>query len=322
MTTAITPKRPGGLATPQAAADSFSQGLRDAKAANTRRAYAVQWAGFEQWTADNGLAALPATPPTVAAYLGALHAAGRAIATIQLARAAISFHHVGAGIPQADNPAKHPTIAEALKGWRRTAADPRQAAALTGAALEAIRTSAMLPRAGRGGALETPDAAKVRGRADIALCQLVSDAGLRRTEAAALTWADVEAWAEVEAWADGGRVRIARGKNHPNESRTVAITPSTVRALEAVRPDGAAPADSVFGLSDTQLHRRIRAAAEAAGLGPDFGGHSGRVGLARRMTAAGAPSQAVQLQGRWKNPAMISHYTRGEAAGAALKYLS
>ena len=67
------------------------------------------------------------------------------------------------------------------------------------------------------------------------------------------------------------------------------------------------------------LANRIRAAARAAGLGEDFSGHSG---MARRMVAAGAPTAAVQHQRRWKHGDMVALYTRGEAAGKALKWLT
>ena len=43
----------------------------------------------------------------------------------------------------------------------------------------------------------------------------------------------------------------------------------------------------VFGLGVSQLNRRILAAAQAAGLGKGFTGHSGRVGMARTWRAPG-----------------------------------
>ena len=67
------------------------------------------------------------------------------------------------------------------------------------------------------------------------------------------------------------------------------------------------------------LANRVRAAAQAAGLGDDFTGHSGRIGMARRMVAAGAPNAAVQRRVRWKHGDMVARYTRGEAAGEAPK---
>ena len=103
-------------------------------------------------------------------------------------------------------------------------------------------------------------------------------------------------------------------------SRASRHSVNALAALDVIRA-GAPDAAAVFGLRADTIARRVKAAARAAGLGSEFSGHSGRVGCARRMTAAGAPTAAVQQQGRWKSPAMVSRYTRGEAAGAALKYL-
>ena len=102
----------------------------------------------------------------------------------------------------------------------------------------------------------------------------------------------------------------------------MALTETTARALRGIQPDGADPAAPVFGLTGETLANRIRAAARAAGLGEDFSGHSGRIGMARRMVAAGAPTATVQHQGRWKHDDMVARYTRGEVAGEALKWLN
>ncbi len=81
---------------------------------------------------------------------------------------------------------------------------------------------------------------------DMALAHVLSDAGLRRSEAAGLVWQD------IERVADGsGRLLVRRSKMDPmGEGRTVALTPVTVcllgrcAALRGVRQDGL-----VFGLS-------------------------------------------------------------------------
>ena len=98
----------------------------------------------------------------------------------------------------------------------------------------------------------------------------------------------------------------------------MAVTETTVRALRDIQPDGDDLSQPVFGLTGETLANRIRAAPRAAGLGEDFSGHSGRIGMARRMVAAGAPTAAVQNQRRWKQGDMVARYTRGEAAGEAL----
>ena len=102
----------------------------------------------------------------------------------------------------------------------------------------------------------------------------------------------------------------------------MAVTAATARALRDTRPDDVDLAAPVFGLTGETLASRVRTAARAAGLGDGFRGHSGRIGMARRMVAAGAPNAAVQRQGRWKHGDIVARYTRGEAAGEALKWLS
>ena len=56
---------------------------------------------------------------------------------------------------------------------------------------------------------------------------------------------------------------------------------------------------------------------------PDWGffsGHSGWVGMARRMAQNGAPTHEIERQGRWKQGGgMVGRYTRGETAGSALR---
>ena len=298
------------------AAQSVASGLRDAKAENTHRAYGRSWAAFTAWAEAHGYQSMPASPQAVALYLGRLAADGKALATIDQARAAISHFHAAAGLQKNDNPARHPVVAEAVKGWRNQAPLPKQAAALTADALARVRETLRLPRRGRGGRMESAETAQQRAALDLAIIGVLADGGLRRSEAAALTWGD------VEFWHDGtGRITVQKGKNQP-EPETVAVTAATARALQEIRPEGVDPADCVFGLTAEALANRVHAAAKAAGLGNDFSGHSGRIGMARRMVAAGAPNAAVQRQGRWKHGDMVARYTRGESAGEALKWLT
>ena len=91
----------------------------------------------------------------------------------------------------------------------------------------------------------------------------------------------------------------------------VAITPAAMKALSDIR-------------SESQIARRVKVIAKAAGLADweFFSGHSGRVGMARRMAQNGAPTHEIERQGRWKQGGgMVGRYTRGESAGSALRYL-
>ena len=104
----------------------------------------------------------------------------------------------------------------------------------------------------------------------------------------------------------------------------VAITPAAMRALDAIRPAGVGGGQKVFGLSESQIARRVKAVAKADGLAnwELFSGHSGRVGMARRVAQNGAPTHEIERQGHWKQGGgMVGRYTRGESAGSALRYL-
>ena len=219
-----------------------------------------------------------------------------------------------------DSPGRDRGVREALKGWGRRLARPqRQASALTADVLAVIRLTASKPRA-RGRGLETAEQAAQRGKFDLALVAVLSDGGLRRSEAAVLTWGD------VQRWDDGsGRITVIRSKTDAEaQGAVVAITPAAMHALDAIRPAGAGGEVKVFGLSESQIARRVKVIAKAAGLADweFFSGHSGRVGMARRMAQNGAPTHEIERQGRWKQGGgMVGRYTRGETAGSALRYL-
>ena len=136
----------------QGAAQAVAAGLRDAKTANTRRAYASAWHTFCDWTILTGRQAMLADSQNVALFLGHLAAEGKSLTTINLARAAISHAHAAQGIAKANNPALHPVMAEMIKGWLNQAPAPAQVDALTTPALARIRETARLPGGGRGDA--------------------------------------------------------------------------------------------------------------------------------------------------------------------------
>ena len=192
----------------------------------------------------------------------------------------------------------------------------RQAGALTADVLAVIRLTAVQPRK-RGRGVETADQAAERARFDLALVAVLSDGGLRRSEAVALTWGDVQRWDDAS-----GGVTVVRSKTDAEAQGTVvAITPAAMEALNAIRPVGVGGEVKVFGLSESQIARRVKAIARAAGLA-DWEYFSGRVGMARRMAQNGAPTHEIERQGRWKpGGGMVGRYTRGETAGSALRYL-
>ena len=290
--------------------------LENAQSENTRRNYAGQFRKFRCWCEQEGYSYLPAQPEVLAAYAADLVGDGKSMSTVRLAVAAIVDAHrrVGLESPQTAG------VSETRRGLsRQIGVSQKQARPLDADALAAIRATALNPRKSRGGSFEAAETAFRRGWLDIALASVMSDAGLRISEAAALRWRDV-----LDAENDAGLVYIERSKtDQTGEGAYVVITPDTLLALKQLRQDSETWSDDdfVFGLSMSQISRRVDSMARAAGLGEGYSGHSGRVGLAIRMTRRGAPLQAVQTHGRWKSPSMPARYTRSEKALEALEWL-
>ena len=297
MTTLTLPKT-----TPDAAAaalrevdDRRAQHLADTlearRAPATRRVYGSLWRTFTAWAEERGHRALPAEPEPIAAYLDALLDAGAAVNTIKLARAAIRDHHVGAGLP---DPTAEQIVRAVLEGaLRRKARPPKQAKGLTRKRFKKIRKSGTC------------------SPFDAALISTMRDALLRRSEAAALTWGDVE---QVE---DGtGRLMIRRSKTDQHgEGAVQYLSRATLRRLARIRPGDADAAASVFGLNAASIDRRIRASAQRAGLGEGYSGHSCRIGMAQDLAEAGISLPALMAAGRWKSAEAAVRYIRAVEAG-------
>ena len=292
-------------------------GLLDHEIArNTMRSYRSQWRTFRHWAMKRGVPALPAEPAHVAAYLAQrIEDLGHRPATLRAAAAAIAFVHRVTGW---ENPCARPEVRRALRGATRKAGrEQKQAQGLTADAFAAIRSTACVPRRGRGGRVESAHVAERRGRLDIAVIALMRDAMLRVSEAAALTWRD------IAGEPDGtGRLLIRRSKTDPEGSGVVAfVSVATMEALASLRNQELA-GDSVFGLQPNQISKRIKRAAQVAGLGDGFSGHSPRVGMAQDLVRAGIELPSLMTAGRWRSPAMPALYTRNETAsrGAVARF--
>ena len=226
------------------------------------------------------------------------------MSTVRLAVSAIVDAHKRVGLESPVNAG----VSETLRGLtRKVGVGQKQAKPLDADALAAIRATAFTPRRSRGGSMETEATALKRGRLDIALASILSDAGLRVSEAAQLRWRDV-----LDTETGAGLVYVECSKtDQAGEGAYVAITPGTLAALKHLRQDAGVMPDgdaTVFGLSVLQISRRVDGMARAVGLGDGYTSHSGRVGLAIRMTRRGAP---LQTHGRWKSPQMPTEVHQG-----------
>jgi len=278
---------------------------REAKSANTRRAYASDWADFAGWCQAHGLTPLPAAPATVALYLTS---AAERLKTSTMGRrlTAISQAHRAADHP---SPTKSATVRAVAAGIRRTKGTAQQgkAAAVTD---EVRLMVAGLP-------------ATRRGRRDRALLLLGFAGAFRRSELVALDVADVEEKPE------GLVVTLRRSKtDQEGAGRTVGIPygghpPSCpVRALRAWLADSGIVEGALFRgvkndgtllgrLSDKGVARVVQRRAQAVGLDPArYGGHSLRAGLATAAAAAGKSERAIMAQTGHKSSAMVRRYIR------------
>ena len=287
----------------------ITEALEESLAPTTRINYISQWRKWERFAEGNGYGVFPSDPVHLADWITQRAADGQKPGTIRMGIAAVGSFHRQANLP---NPAEDEGVRATMRGITRVAGRAqKQAAGLTAASLAAIRATACAPRIGRGGSLETTATAVVRGLVDIALISLMRDGMLRRSEAESLTWGDL-----VEEGDGTGRLTVLRSKTDPEgEGAVLFVSAPTMEALNAIRPDDASAGDSLFGLSDDQIARRVTAAAAAAGLGEGFTGHSARVGMAQDLARAGTELPALMTAGRWQSPTMPARYTRAEQAG-------
>ena len=287
---------------------------------STRAMYNSAWRSFESWAQARGALPLPASPPLIAAYLAHLAEERRlSVATVRLHKAALAAIHKAAGHP---DPTDNEGVRRIMQGIARAhGKGQKQARPLTAEALAAVKATARGRRQlGDGKRQESTERAYWWGRVDVALLATLRDGLLRRSEAAALTWGDVE-------FRDNGSalLQLRRSKTDQEaEGVVIYVGREAAQALLAIRPaqELLDPGTSVFGMTTRHIGNRVKAAAEAAGLGEGFTGHSGRVGMAQDLVKSGVELPALMTAGRWKSSKMPARYTERQAAdrGAVAKY--
>lgn len=238
------PRPPSARAALALAKSQSYQDAADAPA--TLRAYAGDLANYAAWCELHGLAAMPATPEVVGAYLAAA-GEGYALPTLRRRVAAIARACGVAGHPL---DTRHPAIRETLRGIGRRHGQPaRRAAALTTAEVKALGRAC-----GTG----------LAGARDRAMLLLGFAGALRRSELVGLDMAHV-------TWTDDGlRLRIGRSKTDPDGA-----------GADIAIPRGRAPATcpvaalqawlTAAGIDDGPLFRKVNrgGAVEPARLGAD-----------------------------------------------------
>ncbi len=282
----------------------------------TRKAYDRAWTRYVTWCDTTGRAPLPSDEATVLAYLGHLHAAGRATSTMWVQVGAIRHHHTETGHPAPDSPA----LTKALKGYTRAhgKAAKRQARALHAGDIPRI--------------LERFDPDRTADLRDRALILLGFAGGFRRAELVAVETR------HVEAHDRGLRIHIPHSKSdqdgvgyHKVIPFGASMSTCPVVAYRAWMDRAGVRSGRVFravnrwgnvwgeGITPEVVADVIRKRALAAGLAidPDLGqtwsGHSLRRGFATDAVEGGAPAHKVRAQGGWKGPVPLAYFDAGEA---------
>ncbi|MEM0960934.1 MAG: site-specific integrase [Bacteroidota bacterium] len=345
MTDHLPARSSAPLAPVEADAESARRFAEAARSDATLRAYRSDWADFTAWCDDRGLAAMPATPETVALYIASRAEAGPddergrptaplKVATLERRLAAISQAHKLAGVESPALRSREP-LHSVWAGVVRTLGAAREKVA-PALASDVVAMAAACDAAARlgEGAEEAPPGTALRARRDKAMLLLGFAAALRRSELAAVETGN------LSFSPDGLRLLIPRSKSDQEGAGQVVGVAYGERAgtcpVRAVRSYLAAAsrelADQgrpsplsgpVFRSVDRwgRLGRRaitgrtvanvVKQYAEAAGLDPSlYAGHSLRAGFATTAARAGKPDRAIQKQTRHKSAAMLAEYVR------------
>ena len=287
---------------------------------NTRRAYADALFRLKEWLDRSALCLNDAS---LARYIDSLFERGLAMASATMAVKAVRFL-AKARVRQCPD---GPLTAAALNQFRRGTGSRGRGRANPLMADEAAAILAMVatPRKYADGRRESVSRALRRSLVDAALVSVLFIGALRRAEAAALTWGDLDHAADGR----GIVIRVRFSKTNPDGVDTDVryVNGPYADAIGRLRQESGGdrhPDRRVFGgLTGASLSRRLSDAAMAAGIAKHITAHSGRVGLAVELTRRGASTHDVMHAGHWKSAAMVAHYSAAARAekGAVARYM-
>ena len=250
---------------------------------------------WTRWAEHRGHPPVPALPEHIIEYIEMRYANGIGGGTINGDIYSISRHHrqVGEEDPVDEN------VKRILSGIMKTYAPSKIVRTITHKRLEIIKKNACLPRGS-----ESPDKARLRGEIDIALISTMRD-GLLRT-------ADVKSVlnGDIRQNRDGSGILAL----HDPQWQDAYLSAETMMALSSIR-HGLADDATLFELPTKTVYRRIRKAAEYAGLGATgYTADSPRLGMVEDLINAGIGMPAVMAAGRLTNDEMIRRQFKQEFA--------
>lgn len=299
MTDFLAPRRDG-----EADLERALEGLRDAHAENTVRAYASAWRDWLAYAAETGIPPqVPLEPGYLLAWLSACEQRGLSTGSLRTRVAMVRNMHRYLGHP---SPTDDPKVGLFMRAAGRRASQATPKTAITADIL-----------------LKMLDGASLRDRA-ILLVGYVS--GLRRSELVALRWGDLTL--------EGGAVVIHIRRSKTDQERVgryVGLPRGTgelcpVDALQDLCPlPHRQPGDLVFDVSTRTIARVVQRACKRVGLNPaGYGAHSLRRGMITDARRAGVPNSQIMHQSGHKREDTLSTYTepiRASQSPAALAVL-
>ena len=270
----------------------------------SRRTYRSYWRLWSEWCLEHGIDPLDASSQELTIFLTE-EAVRLKVKSVELYVAAIGCVYE-ISVPDRDNPARDVLVKRTMRGLKLLhRSPPSQVKGLMAEDLARIQATATRPQT-----WETERQALVRGTTDLAIIGVMRDAMLRVSEAAAITWDDLE---EEE---DGsGRLTIAHSKtDQEGEGATLFISSQTMEWLKEMR-EMVVDGPTIFGVNQNAIYHHIVDAVNYAGLEGRYGGHSPRIGMALDLARANASLLMMMQAGRWKSPEMPAKYIRNMAAG-------
>ena len=243
---------------------------------------------------------MPIAPADLAAFTLWMDDDGLALSSISSYVSSIGSLHVAAGFL---NPTGSNEVKAALSELREKHAEDKlqRARALTDAEMESILSVLYIPRRSRGRRRERPEEARKRANVDKALLLSMTQAGMRRSEAADLTWG------RVQQQEDGsGQVLLPINWASDRNEIWVDITEECMKALLDIKPESAGASSSVFNLSGSQINRRLKRMCEEAGIdSEDISGYTPRATLRRIMDENQTSLDEYGWQLRLKSPQLV-----------------
>ena len=287
----------------------------EALSVNSRRSYQGAWEKCGQCLAEKGLSLEDLSDEVMAVYIAMLDAEGRTPATIAVSVAAVKWFFANVR----NEERKWQTTENKLRLIRRDSKTkgPGQVAPLTYNLVDRICSQA-----------EADAKNPLAGLRDSAIIRLMSDCLLRVSEVAAVNCGDLKE----------NTLTIRQGKTDQlGEGRVLFVGDETVQVIEELKAKTDISRGALFRrvlkngkmtttrLSPEAIREIVKKRSQGIrGVKGRVSGHSLRVGSAVSLARGNASLVEMQVDGRWKDSRMPSHYASAEitqnSATARIKY--